>query len=332
MIFMFSIAIIIMCIFMKNKHLLDRNLRRKHLKNMKIDERFEQLIQELNESIRNDRNFNKMRIKYTLFYIFVKIILWGCVLTYPAMFILLMLFDDINNTGISDFVVNHIEAIAMLFILTVILAFMIEEKIYAKYKAMFKDIVNYDLFPRINGNIYWTMDEISGVSVENNSESLNKFLKDFKNVNTEKFWSTAKTKFEDYWYGKYLNDFDIEVLDYKTYTESRRHSKTILDEGLFCKVFSDKHINDCIKIKIDGSKNEIDGEISNEIKEKIIDFGNKSKLRFNISIINDVIYFKFKSFDFFEPKKIGKPVDEDIIKEYLNIISFVIDLSKSILL
>ena len=330
MIFVLALVVILI---LNRRNYWNRKLRRNYVKNMKIDGRIEQLIEEINDSIKNDEEFKKIRIKYVLFFIFTKIILWGGLITFPIWLILFMYFDETFSWNLSDSFVKYSDGFFAVYIVLIILTYFLEKNVYAKYKTKFKEIMSSDLFPRIDGNIYWTMGEISGISVENNtndSDFLKKFKIDFDCVNTENFSSSAVIKFEDYWQGKFLSDFNIEVLDYSVSLPSRKYSDTILDEGLFCKVSLNKYISDCVKIKINGNKGEIDGEISNDVKQRIIEFGKNSKLKFDISISNDVMYFKFKTFDFFEPKKFGNPVDEVIVVEYLNILLFIIEISKKI--
>ena len=330
---MFWIIVLIIILILDHKNYWKRKFRRNCVKTMKLDERVEQLVEELNESVRNDSEFKKIRIKYVLFFVFSKIILWGGLITFPFWLILFMYFDDIYSWNISDAFFKNSDGFFLVYILLIILTYFLEKKIYAKYKLKFKEIMSSDLFPRIDGNIYWTMGEASGIDVEkstNTSDLLKKFKADFDCVSTETFASRAVTKFEDYWQGKFLSDFNIEVLDYSIVLPSRKYSDTILDEGLFCKVSLNKYISDCVKIKINGNKGEIDGVIKDDIRKRIVEFGKSSRLNFDISIINDVMYFKFKTFDFFEPKKFGNPVDEIIVKEYINILLFIIEISKKI--
>ena len=184
----------------------------------------------------------------------------------------------------------------------------------------------------------------------------------YQNTLSSKMLSTKEINFEDYITGIYKEKYIILISDFQELTITRRNFyrkiRHITNEGIFCVMKMDKNILNSIRITNDKKnsfsiekqyvvttmpekfyKNFIilakDGyKISEKISDKSIEiiknFYDKSKIKFDISIINDEIFFKFKTIDSMELNRWRNVVDDLMLKEYANIIMFVIKLSEEI--
>ncbi len=182
-----------------------------------------------------------------------------------------------------------------------------------------------------------------------------------ENVLLSMFSSSNKVSFEDYISGIYKKKYIISMSDFKEYMISGnigRKTRYLQSEGIFCTIKIDKNIINDIRITNDKRhaffmekqymittmpeefyKNFIilakDGyKISEKISKKSIEmieeFYKNSKIKFDISIKNDEIFFRFKTIDSMELNSWINIVDDLMLKEYSNIIMFITGLSEEI--
>ena len=194
--------------------------------------------------------------------------------------------------------------------------------------------------------------------------SFNKIQIDEENYENDllsSFSYSNKVYFEDYISGIYKEKYIISMSDFKEYIMSgsnERKARHLQNEGVFCTIKIDKNIINDIRITSNKKysifmdkhymittmpdefyKNFMilakDGyQISEKISKKSIEimeeFYNNSKINFDISIKNDEIFFRFKTIDTMEFNVGRSIVDDLMLKEYANIIMFIIKLSEEI--
>lgn len=169
---------------------------------------------------------------------------------------------------------------------------------------------------------------------------------------------------EDYMEGQIKNKYSIqmgEVLTEKKeeYKDSDGEIKTrtiTLFHGLFAKIEMDKSINSELRIMQDGSfwKNQklkmdssefekyFDVKSSNQIiamqlltadvMQELIDFENKTKMKFDVVINNNELYLRFHSGDMFEVKSLKDgPLDVKSTEEYFYMLNFTYNLSNKLI-
>lgn len=168
--------------------------------------------------------------------------------------------------------------------------------------------------------------------------------------------------FEDHTCGIYKEKYIMEISDFReymiTFDAYKKRRRRLLYEGIFCIIKINRNILNDIRITNDKKysffmekqymvttmpeefyKNFImlakDGyKISEKISKKSIEiieeFYNNSKIKFDISIKNDEIFFRFKTIDSMELNIWKNIVDDIMLKEYANIIMFITRLSEEI--
>ena len=167
--------------------------------------------------------------------------------------------------------------------------------------------------------------------------------------------------FEDHICGIYKEKYIMEISDFREYmitSDAYKKRRSLLYEGIFCIIKIKRNILNDIRITNDKKhsffmekqymvttmpeefyKNFImlakDGyKISEKISKKSIEmieeFYNNSKMKFDISIKNDEIFFRFKTIDSMELNIWKNIVDDIMLKEYANIIMFITRLSEEI--
>lgn len=169
---------------------------------------------------------------------------------------------------------------------------------------------------------------------------------------------------EDYLEALIDNKYNVqmaEVLTQKeeTHTDSDgdTHTTTItMFHGLFAKIVMDKSINSELKImqngkissnnrlKMDSSKFEkyFDVKASNKIigmqlltadvMEELVQFENKTNMKFDIYIKNNELYLRFHSGSMFEAGSLKKEVlDIELIEKYFYMLNFTYNLSNKII-
>ena len=174
------------------------------------------------------------------------------------------------------------------------------------------------------------------------------------------FSYSNKVYFEDYISGIYKEKYIISISDFKEYIIGSIGSRIrhLQNEGVFCTIKIDKNIINDIRITSNKKysifmdthymvttmpdefyKNfrilaKDESQISEKISKKSIEimeeFYNNSKINFDISIKNDEIFFRFETIDTMELNIGRRIVDDLMLKEYANIIMFIIKLSEEI--
>ena len=170
--------------------------------------------------------------------------------------------------------------------------------------------------------------------------------------------SPENIEFEDYLRGIYKEKYIISFSDFKKVIHDRRGKTTILSEGIFSVVEIDKNINNNIIITnnrrsvnflkksymvknmpqefydkfiiLAKDRYMIEEKISAKTIEMIKEFYDNSKMKFDMSIKENKVFFRFNTIDTMEIRSIGDIVDDLMLKEYANIIMFVTKLSEEI--
>ena len=168
----------------------------------------------------------------------------------------------------------------------------------------------------------------------------------------------------DYFEAQIKNKYSIQMGEVFTqeeqeYTDSDGEKETITItkfHGLFAKILIDKSINSELKImqngafflnnrlKMDSSEFEkyFDVKASNQIigmqlltadvMEQLVEFENKTKMKFDIIIKENELFLRFHSGDMFEVDNAKKDVlDKSIIQKYFYMLNFTYNLSNSII-
>lgn len=173
-----------------------------------------------------------------------------------------------------------------------------------------------------------------------------------------------KYKSEDYLEAQINGKYSIqmaEILTQKEETyrdsEGRTRTRTITKfHGLFAKIEMDKSINNELKIMQDGAfllsnklkmdssefekyfdvkaSNQIIGMqlLTADIMEELVDFENKTKMKFDIIIKENELYLRFHSGDMFEPTNLKNgPLDRKSIEKYFYMLNFTYNLSNKLI-
>lgn len=109
------------------------------------------------------------------------------------------------------------------------------------------------------------------------------------------------------------------------------------DKGVFGKLFQSKD-----KIEMDSSEFEKHFDVSGtnpiivmqiltaDIMEMLVEFKEKHKIKYELTIKHGMIYIRFHTGGVFEPKLFGKSLDYDTLKRYYDIIDFIFNVSRKI--
>ena len=153
---------------------------------------------------------------------------------------------------------------------------------------------------------------------------------------------------------------EILTQEEETYRDSDGHTRTrtiTQFHGLFAKIQLDKSINTELKIaqngsaffrgnqlKMDSSEFEkyFDVEATNQIigmqlltadvMEDLIEFYNKTNIKYEIGIDNNVLYLRFHSGNMFEPGNLKNgPLEKNIIQKYFYMLDFTYNLSNMLI-
>ena len=170
---------------------------------------------------------------------------------------------------------------------------------------------------------------------------------------------------DDYIEGKINNKYNICMAEIKTEEEETIKDKdgtqhtttTIKFHGIFAKTAIDKSINSELKIEQNGkfifTKNKLEMDSSEfekyfdvvatnkiigmqlltaDVMEDLIDFQNKTHIKFNIVIKNNSIYLRFHCGTMFEPDALKKGVaNKKQLEKYYNVLNFTYNLSRKII-
>lgn len=109
------------------------------------------------------------------------------------------------------------------------------------------------------------------------------------------------------------------------------------DKGVFGKLFKGK-----TKVEMDSQEFEkyfdVYGEnkvvamqlLTADVMNTMINFIKQNRIKYEITIKNDRLYIRFHTGDMFEPKIFKSPLDYNMLKEYYDIIKFVLTVTKEI--
>lgn len=109
------------------------------------------------------------------------------------------------------------------------------------------------------------------------------------------------------------------------------------DKGFFGKVFGKKN-----KIEMDSSEFEKHFDVyglnpivtmqilTSDIMEMLIEFKEKSKIKYEITLKDAKMYIRFHTGGVFEPKLFGQSLDFNTLKKYYDIIDFIFKVTKSV--
>lgn len=170
---------------------------------------------------------------------------------------------------------------------------------------------------------------------------------------------------DDYIEAKINNEYDIEMAEIGTVriettedSEGNKKTRTIpIFGGLFAKIVIDKSINSKLEIKQDGSHRfskdrlEMDSSefekyfdvsatnniigmqlLTADVMEELVDFENKTNMKYDIVINNNNIYLRFHCGPMFEPEALKKGIiDKKDIQKYFYMLNFTYNLSNKII-
>lgn len=241
----------------------------------------------------------------------------------------------------------------------------LKEYIYNDFLRNLKyDIKWYEYNPIVSKDTYKLWNTYINWEETYKKANFNKIQFDediYQNTLLSKISPSKKIYFEDKITGVYKEKYIISISDFRELMITGnigRRDRHITHEGIFCAVRIDKNILNNIRITND-KKNAFfmekqytvttmpkefykdfiilaeDGyKISEKISEKSIEmienFYDNSKIKFDISIKNNEIFFKFKTIDSMELNSWRNVVDDLMLKEYANIIMFVTTVSEEI--
>lgn len=107
------------------------------------------------------------------------------------------------------------------------------------------------------------------------------------------------------------------------------------DKGFFGKVFSGKN-----KLEMDSSEFEKHFDVfatekivamqilTSDIMEMLIEFKEKSKIKYEITLKGEKMYIRFHTGGVFEPKLFGQSLDFNMLKKYYDIIEFIFNVTR----
>ncbi len=104
---------------------------------------------------------------------------------------------------------------------------------------------------------------------------------------------------------------DLFIFQGRSFFDKKRLE---MDSEDFEKIFDVKSKNNIITMQL----------LTHDVMALLVDFYNKTKIKFDIGIYNNKIYFRFKTGEIFELKSIRKGIyDRKPIEKYFNILEFV---------
>ena len=169
---------------------------------------------------------------------------------------------------------------------------------------------------------------------------------------------------DDYFEAQIDNKYSIQMAeilteDEKTYKDSDGNTKTRIIRifhGLFAKIVMDKSINSELRVMQNGTirpkdrlnmdssefekyfdvkaSNQIIGMqlLTADVMEELIEFKNKTNMKYDIFIKNNELYLRFHSGTMFEVGNIKNEVlDKNTIKKYFYMLNFTYNLSKKLI-
>ena len=253
--------------------------------------------------------------------------------------ILLKRFSRFNSVFISP----CIFAIVFINIIIYIISAACRKK-QKKYNTMFKGIIIKKLIGNFYNNLeYYPRKQMpQRIYDEGKYEYYNRYYSD------------------DYIEAKINNKYDIGMAEVKTQHVNRSGKRTTTItkfHGIFAKIVIDKSINSELRIKQNGSyglgKNKLEMDSSEfekyfdvsatnkiigmqlltaDVMEELIDFENKTNMKYDIIINNNNIYLRFHCGTMFEPQALKNGIiDKRHLQKYFYMLNFTYNLSNKII-
>lgn len=327
------------------------------IKEMQVDDNINILIDDFSSNMKNNIELKKVQNKMRLIKIIEYISYIILIIYLLSQFILLTCYFQ-NERFAIDINFKQIEKenlYSLIFKLTIasFIIYLYSQTNYKKSKEILKKYIYNQFLKNLNYDLKWD-DEQSEVANSSKELAIEYKIANFNKIQHNELLP-KELKFEDYISGIYKEKFIISIADFKEYIGKRSNT---LYEGIFCKVKINKEILNDIRITNDNKSSlllekdyivttmseefnsnfiilandgyQISKCISSKSIEIIEEFYYNSKINFDISIINDEIFFRFRTIDSMEPHIWKNIVDELMLKEYANIIMFVIKLSEEI--
>ena len=95
-----------------------------------------------------------------------------------------------------------------------------------------------------------------------------------------------------------------------------------MDSGEFEKYFDVKATNQIIGMQL----------LTSDVMQELIEFQNNNSIRYDITIINNILYLRFHCGNLFEPTNIKNGItDKDKLEKYFSILSFTNNLASRII-
>ena len=265
-----------------------------------------------------------------------------------VLFIATTKFEGLNILVIPKMLVVMIPSMLFLGVLIFGISMIFTNK-YKKYASAFKRVVIKELIKNFydNSEYYPEKQFPKRIYDEGEYEYYDRYYSD------------------DYIEAKINNEYDIGMAEVKTVevrterdsngnTRTRTYTKF---HGIFAKIVIDKSINSELRIKQNGSyrfsKNRLEMDSSEfekcfdvsatnkiigmqlltaDVMEELIEFINKTNMRYDIVIKNNNIYLRFHSGIMFEPQALKKGIiDKEHLQKYFYMLNFTYNLSDKII-
>lgn len=351
--------IIILTYFICRNLFLYKKIKRKIIrKKMEVDNNIKELVIETNKNIQNNKELKikKRKVQFMIIINYsIKICLLVVIIVLPILY-MIYLVETHNFSNIDEF--RKMEKIWLILIIFNVIILFKSSKILMIKKEEYKGVFKEEIFNTFFKNLNCCM---KLYKIDENIKTKKQYIEaSFKKVNLTTDLTIKEIKklyFEDYMTGIY-NNFLVELADCKKIISMRKIPDIIQNEGIFCSVTLDKIILNSIRITnnkytslfyekeytittmseefynnfriIAQNSTDIKNKIDTEIIQEMQEFYNNTKIKFNISIIKNKIYFEFLTTDYMEPRKWGKTLDNSMLEEYGIIMTFILEFSKKI--
>ena len=260
--------------------------------------------------------------------------------------------DGISETGFSGMNGMFIFVILIQLIIIDIVIFVLISAIFGKNKRKYAEAFKNNVIKTLIDNFY---DDV----YYNPIGSMPKIT--YKEDRYNEYYNRYNS--EDYFKGKILNQYDIEMAEVKTQkVETRRDSQgrthtstTTIFHGLFAKVRMDKSLQTSLQIrknyKTTENKVRMDSQVfeeyfdvasdnkiitmqvlTHDVMDMLMSFVEATNIKFDISIYGNEMYFRFYTGEVFElPSLKAGAFDEETLKKYYDILEFTYILSRKMI-
>lgn len=282
------------------------------------------------EARAEQKKINKISITISIIITFILLIL---------MVTLIKKFSKFNSVFISP----CIFAILFINIIIYIISAACRKK-QKKYNTMFKGIIIKKIIENFYNNLeYYPRKQMpQRIYDEGKYEYYNRYYSD------------------DYIEAKINNQYDIGMAEVKAQhvnSNGKRTTTITKFHGIFAKIVIDKSINSELRIKQNGSyglgKNKLEMDSSKfekyfdvsatnkiigmqlltaDVMEELIEFQNKTNMKYDVVIKNNNIYLRFHCGTMFEPQVLKKGfTNKDNLQKYFYMLNFIYNLSDKII-